>query len=308
MAGVKVYKSTDASAPVLQNTAGSLIALLDACLVNGYGAKVAAGWTKAFSGTNLAAYKTAAGTNQRLFRVNDANTDYAEIRGYETMTAISTGTNQFPSNAQQVDSRHYKYYTGTSGARDWIVVANEKFVHIYNAIYAENPLAYPAYSYFGDFISYKASDVYNTLICASSDTSPSNQYAVNLEYSGLTSVGAGKWMCRKYDQLGSSWQFGVHADYTLGSSQMGGSGLPYPHPVDGGLWMSRCFIHENVSSIGVVHGEVPGLWNPCHATPFGHGDTFSGSGALAGKTFIGLRAGSGGNYSFAIETSDTWYV
>lgn len=307
MAGVKVYKSSDASAPVLQNTAGSLIALLDACLVNGYGAKTAAGWTKAFTGTNLAAYKTAAGTNQRLLRVNDTNTDYAELRGYETMTGISTGTNQFPSNAQMLDSRHYKYYTGSSGARDWVVVANEKFVHIYNITYVESPGQYPSYSYFGDFISYKASDVYNTVLAVSSDASQTNQYALQVEYSSLSSLGTGKWLCRKYDQLGSSWQFGTHCDYIIGSSSMGNSGLPYPHPVDGGLWMSRCYIHEYVT-VGVIHGEVPGLWNPAHQTPFANFDTFSGSGALAGKTFIGLRGGSSGNLSFAIETSDTWYV
>lgn len=307
MAGVKVYRSSDASAPVLQNTAGSLIALLDACLVNGYGSKVAAGWTKSFSSTNLAAYRSAAGTNQRYLRVNDANTDYAEIRGYESMTGISTGVNQFPSNAQVTDSRHYKYYAGASGARDWVVIANEKFVHIYNITYVESPQSYPAYSYFGDFISYRSSDVYNTCIGAASASGVSDSQTLQLEYSSLTSLGTGKWICRKYDQLGSSWQIGIHSDYVLGGSSFGNAGLPYPHPVDGGLWMSRCFVHELVTN-GVVHGEIPGLWNPLHVTPFANFDTFSGSGALAGKTFIGLRGGDSGNYSFAIETSDTWYA
>ena len=38
-----VYRSDDAGAPNLTGAAGSLIAILDAVLVNGYGAKPAAG-------------------------------------------------------------------------------------------------------------------------------------------------------------------------------------------------------------------------------------------------------------------------
>jgi hypothetical protein len=45
---VRVYKSTDGSAPVLTGQVGSLTALLDAILVNGYGALTAAGWTIGF--------------------------------------------------------------------------------------------------------------------------------------------------------------------------------------------------------------------------------------------------------------------
>ena len=55
--GVTVYRFDDAGAPTLSAAAGALISVLDACLVNGYGAKPAAGWTKAFSGTNQAAYR-----------------------------------------------------------------------------------------------------------------------------------------------------------------------------------------------------------------------------------------------------------
>jgi hypothetical protein len=42
---VRIYRSTDGSAPVLTGQAGKLTDLLDAILVNGYGSKTAAGWT-----------------------------------------------------------------------------------------------------------------------------------------------------------------------------------------------------------------------------------------------------------------------
>ena len=51
---VRIYKSTDSGAPTLTGQAFSLISLLLACLVDGYGSKAAAGWTKPYTGTNLA--------------------------------------------------------------------------------------------------------------------------------------------------------------------------------------------------------------------------------------------------------------
>lgn len=43
---VKVFKSTDIGAPVLSGTAGAMIALLDACLVNGYNLNTASSLTR----------------------------------------------------------------------------------------------------------------------------------------------------------------------------------------------------------------------------------------------------------------------
>ncbi len=54
---VTVYRSTDASAPQLSGTAGSLAAILDGCLVTGYGSKPAAGWTTAFTSGDLRSYR-----------------------------------------------------------------------------------------------------------------------------------------------------------------------------------------------------------------------------------------------------------
>ena len=69
---VRVYQSTDTSAPVLTGVAGSLIALLDAVLVAGYGTQTAAGWTKPFNGINKGVYKHA-GSNGYFRFVDDAS-------------------------------------------------------------------------------------------------------------------------------------------------------------------------------------------------------------------------------------------
>lgn len=46
---VKVFNSTDTGAPILNGTAGSMIALLDACLINGYNLKTATSLTRSGS-------------------------------------------------------------------------------------------------------------------------------------------------------------------------------------------------------------------------------------------------------------------
>jgi hypothetical protein len=43
---VRLYSSLDVGAPVLNEASNTLVAVLDACLVNGYGAKASSGWTK----------------------------------------------------------------------------------------------------------------------------------------------------------------------------------------------------------------------------------------------------------------------
>lgn len=70
------------------------------------------GWTRPFTGTNLRAYKSASpqGHGQYL-RVNDAGTDNTRVIGYETMTAISTGTGLFPTSAQ-VNGGYYWWKSG----------------------------------------------------------------------------------------------------------------------------------------------------------------------------------------------------
>lgn len=79
---VSVLKSSNSGAPALTTTAGSLIAVLDFCLLT-------AGWTKEFSDTNLATYRPPAG-NRFYFAVDDTTTTYARCRSFEEATAAGT--------------------------------------------------------------------------------------------------------------------------------------------------------------------------------------------------------------------------
>lgn len=88
------YSSDDAGAPVLNNAAGSLLGVLQACLVDGYG-------TKSVSGITVAANVATAVCNghsfsaQRLKRVRIAGAGTAAINGTKQITVVDANTFTF---------------------------------------------------------------------------------------------------------------------------------------------------------------------------------------------------------------------
>lgn len=295
---VRVYQSTDTGAPQVTEAVGDLIALLDACLVNGYDVKAGAGWTKPFSGTNLAAYQQGAGSNGHYLRVDDSATDYARVVGYETMTDINTGEGAFPTEAQMAGGLYMHKSTNTT-ARKWYVIADEKtfYYHIESSGSESSSHLYM----FGDITPYKSDDAFHTLLVAAAGSSTSVP-VFHSQSNTIASVQTNECMPRSYTQIGSAIKIGRHTDYQKsgGSSYFGNIGLVYPSPVDGGLYMAPIWVHHD----SVIRGECRGAWAPLHTRPLNHGDTFQGTGPLTGKTFLMLYGYSSG--SVFIETSDTW--
>jgi hypothetical protein len=124
------------------------------------------GWTRPFTGTNLRAYKSASpqGHGQYL-RVNDAGTDNARVIGYETMTAISTGTGPFPTSAQ-VNGGYYWWKSGYGDNTpvNWLFATDGRMFWL--AVEAAGT-AYPGVKIygFGDLIpEAPAGDPYATLL------------------------------------------------------------------------------------------------------------------------------------------------
>src|SRR5262245_48942529 len=108
-----LYRSTDASAPVLTGQVGTLITLLDACLVSGYGSKAAPGWTKPYTLTNAGAFKHGSGSRSMYLHVDDNCTPTGLARDagsfcWETMSAYNTGTGQFPTVAQRATGLYWR--------------------------------------------------------------------------------------------------------------------------------------------------------------------------------------------------------
>jgi len=349
---VTVYKSTDGSAPTLTGQAGSLTTLLDAVLVNGYGAKAAAGWTIGQTTTNKRQYVQGAGSTGKSLWVDDtAVTTAKEARcaGYATMSATTpTGTGQFPTGAQSAIGTGMlvirKSTTADATARVWTIVADETCFMLFTETgdYTAPVVAFSFY--FGDFFTYGSGDtsncviigrtIENTALAVTSGSSfiqePFPHFCLP-NSTHLSNTIGGHYVAAGSANVGGSTPFGKHTDTAktgwdgngagmqmgaLGRWSGGGSAntywpnqFSYPNPTDNGLYMAPVFVHHQ----GQVRGYLKGLWAPLQHLPLNHGDTFSGTGNLTGKTFqtVGLLAHLGSNTNgygaqAFVETSDTW--
>lgn len=317
---VRVYRSSDASAPVLRgNTPGDLINVLEKCLVTGYGSKAGAGWTKPYTGTNVAAFRQGAGSNGMYLRIDDTSTAAsdrnARIVGYETMSDVNTGAPQsFPTAVQRAGGEYVwtKQSSSTAAnAREWIVWADEKLFYMYINPYPERGAGqqkyYNQFWGFGDINSYKTGDATHTMLLGSyPGTSIYSSQNVFQGGSNVSSVGSvNLYMARRFDQLGAPVPMGWHSDYAKMQSTYCNGQLSYPHGPDGGLYMAPIWCHDPNASPYNVRGVFPGLWSHAHSEAiFGHLDTFDGQGDLAGRNFIYI--GGGSSSGIIVDQSDNW--
>lgn len=331
---VKYARSSMPGAPTLPRTAGALIALLDALLVNGWGQQTAssvvvaggvatatfptdhaaakhtvvlvdgvtgaltalngeqkvtavapnvikwataaadgtatgtitvkmapAGFNKPFSGPNLAAYKSAhPAAHGQYLRVNDTTANYARVVGYETMTAISTGTGLFPS-AAQVNGGYYwgkdSDPAGTGNA-PYLFVSDGRMFYLcvqasYN-YYAGAARAHQALV-FGDMIPESpAPDPFATLVAGGIDASWFNAGGIYVwDYFSADYLLSTP---RAISGVGTATRGGTHCDLNIGTP------LDLPNPITGAIPMGRVLYHDSTSSF--PRASLPGVqYGPC---------------------------------------------
>ncbi len=314
-----VYRSTDASAPVLSGTVGSLVALLAAVLVNGYGSKSAAGWTEPFTGTGGGVFK-AAGGNGFYLTVNDngpgAGTfKEARIVGSETVSAYSatfaSSTGNFPTSAQQANGLFVRKAAALSSAAvAWTCIADDRTIYFFAQ--PDSAGTYIGFM-FGDFFSLLTGDGYRTIIAAKTVENDATAANDNLSFlsSVVTSTWTGHYIPRAYTGSGSSINPHGVADQAGGSTAVGGSllmgatGLVYPNPVDGGVYASRIRIFDNATT---YRGWMRGFYSfENQISGLADGDVFVGAagGDFSGRTFLVVKL-NGNSGVYLVETSNTW--
>jgi hypothetical protein len=313
MTQATIYRDSDGSAPQLTGETGKLTDLLKACLVDGYGSKSAAGWTREYydDTTKTAVFKPGAGP-AHYWQVQDngpgAGTyKEARSRGYVSMTAYNSGSEPFPTVAQYANGQFIrKSNTANSTVRNWVIAADDRTCHLF--IDAGDASAYYLHYMFGQFNSWKDSDAYNTchaMNVAENNTSyngtahPSS--CVRRNSAGYDTLA----VPRAYTGLSGAVQVGFQELWIFGNNgtgvYFGGSGATYPYPVDGSLLISPIWIHEG----GLYRGRVRGIWTPQHNTPLLHLDTFSLTDGATTRDFVAQKMPNGMCF---IETSDTWDV
>lgn len=215
-----------------------------------------AGWVKAFTGTNQAAYQidqTAhPGSPAMLVHFDDSTTYNSKIIGYESMSDIATGTNPFPSTAQ---TPLYVFKSDQATARSWMVVADSRFVYVGINYYSTDNINYgPCWFGFGEFASKKAADPYRFLVTGNYPSinmvSPVQSYSL-----AGTANDAYIYLARSYTGIGA----GTLADIKTWPLDYGASGagpLLYPNPSDYGLYLCPADVFEGVSNL---RGRLPGM-------------------------------------------------
>lgn len=324
---VRFYQSTDASAPVLTGQAGSLVALLDACLIAGYGAKTAAGWSTAYTASNKRAYRMGTTGNTGFYlNVDDSGGGSGGAReafmtGYQTMSDLATGTGQFPTSAQiTLGSAPIgalvcrKSTTADATARKWYLVADESCFHLFveTGDFSVNPRCVLGFS-FGDFYSMNGtSDLYRCMIIGrnNQNTGIAGHEALTALTNSLTAIQGGHYVAAHANGIGTSIACGKHVDMvkfagsgsyvaTSGTGNFGsGVNTAYSVPTAGTSGAGLAYpspvdgavymLPFWVNHTSVLRGRMKGLWCPMQSQVFNNGDTFNGTGDQTGKSFLAL--------------------
>jgi len=368
---VVLLRSTDTGAPVLSGTAGALVAVLDACLVNGYNSKTPSsitrsgstvtvtfatthgyaadsltkveisgadqteyngikqisnvsalsfdftvtgtpatpatgtittkaaplGWSKAFSGTNKAVYRSNEVTGTQLYlRVDDANTIFALARGFETMTDADTGIGLFPTTGQLASGVYInKSIAANADAVNWLLAGDGFEFHFFSKIIAYySPLVYQQF-HFGDPDSEMLSDPYGCLIFGGTGAIMDAGFTNNETYKICDQTNSllsqtGHYFARSYTQKGGSVAAGKHGNHTLGHTSIGLRGMPYPAQHNNGLYIAPLFVNDGL----VLRARLKGIYQPLHCRPFGHGILIASTYSPIGRKLYTVRTASQG--------------
>lgn len=327
-----LYRSTDPGAPQLSTASGALTAIFDACLVNGYGTKPAAGWTKEFFQSNLrSGYKQGLGSNGHYLYLDDGAGTTVRARGFVAMESIDKGELPFPTDAQMPGGVYVHKHDGLAGNRGWLMVANEKAVWFVTQMSSSINWTEASLFFFGAIKSNRQADKFSTMIIgayqaqhAGSPTTTANP-AISFGTSATlicptTTELPAHFMASAWHGLGGSVKVGKHCDisrandqdiqtFTNSVSRFAKTGmysantLLFSNPVDGSIHLMPTYVHENG---GAIRGVMPGMfahpYNRDTALP-ATGSIIEGTGDFAGRSFMVVWCWYG---SVLLEISDTW--
>ena len=256
-----------------------------------------AGWSKVYSGTNKAAYRSNnVSGSQTFLRVDDTAGRNARVVGYETMSDVDTGEGPFPTAAQLSGGGWWpKSNTASSAARAWTVVANDRTVYLHTGC-GDSAGSSGSVWGFGDFASYKVGDGFAAmLVAADSDVSASGGRHENSVENSQQSINVlNVRIARSFSGLsGAVAAHQIAESYTQGDNNSGagfGWQTKFPNAADNGLVLSRKVLFE----LGLcVRGVMPGAYltpQNCH-TFYSRNTLQDGSGDLAGRKLLAVKCG-----------------
>lgn len=321
-----IFTSSDSGAPVLNGMTGSLISLLDACLVNGYGDKSGLGWTKEYtSGTCAAVYRMPTGIRFYL-QVNNTdavNSGNSYLRGFQSMTSYESGVNQFPNSTYDgwaAGNINYSVWNTQFGAVSnpptfpvtWKLFGDGLTFYLFTKNIVVDGLYYYHGHGFGEFYSYKRYDAYRCFIIGrptiiANTNVAANAYGLLVGRKYDLSYLGGHILCKDVYANASPVMFGkmgnpVYFSPDSAAQETGPlhpmcGNLSFPCSINGGFMASPIFIFE---TDGTMRGEMRGLWHWCHWGKYvSDGLVLSGQNELNGKIFHFVAPGAYYDYNLA---------
>lgn len=316
---VRTYFSTDPDAPELNGLAGSLIAVLDACLVNGYGAKPPLGWTKEHAGENKAAYRQVAklGYGQYYLQVRDdapVGTQLgrtAIMSGYESMSSVDEGINMFPQSGQYLSPTYLRKSATADGVtRQWLLVGDERTFYLMT--YSEDVAGYSFGFAFGDFYSIVPGDRWNCLIHGRhEETGVTAVYG----FGGCRQINTMMFLARSVygDTISRNATALPDGRFQTSTQTALGNGILAHPQSNGAVVLTPVCINDGGPTSGnltpiQIRGRYRGVWNWGHAESNApNWGMLVGSGELEGRTFLFAKVSSvNAKGVVTFETSDTW--
>lgn len=282
-----VYRWDDAEAPIARGERDSLIEILTACLVNGYGTKQAAGWTLEHVNVDntVAAFRNNPVTGTGFFlQVNgsDSATAYeAEVQGFEVMTSESDGVFPFYTTVRKQATSTVANVT----AHPWILIADDRaFWFITWPTITTPPVNSSVLAnamFFGDIVTPYQDDGFACALCAPTYT---NRFGVTLVSPSGTNgaIGAAFCMPRKKSGVQTPFISAVIRGGGPGSDKSSGqSGIPFSE--GDAIFISRP--HLNDGAAYTFRGWIPGYYYPCHPLAFNQLEAISAD----GNNFLSFR-------------------
>lgn len=238
-------------------------------------AKVAPlGWSKPFSGTNLAVYRPASGLRY-FYRVSDPAGNFAYIRGFENMTGVDAGVSPFPLSTQVVgtDGIAWLKYPAASGySSRWKLIGDDRFFYFIfdpseSAGYAHSGTFGTIVYAVGEVPSFIPGDIGSSVVTGgptNASFSSTRADDEGLRYIGFESPNAfsGNYFARPYNQ-GSGTPTRFRA---LGHSACSGWGvlsnptyaIRYPNPADSSLLLHYPVLLNEENN--TIRGTLPGVY------------------------------------------------
>lgn len=255
-----------------------------------------AGWEKKFSGTNKAVFKSLSPeANTSYLWVSDTGTTNANVRAYEAMTDVDTGTGAAPTVAQLASGGYWaKSYAANANANKFDLVADHRAMYYLPITYAGLQPTYIGQGgyFFGDILAYKSGDAFATALISADAAVTSSSQSGNVWYGA--NLSAGTKLLRSYTGLGgavNAWTPPMSGASNLYSGEDPWCGA-FPAPADGALRLSRIRVTEGgyTGAALLMRGELPGIFNVPQtglAAAVSRGDSVSHNGRMLRVVYAG---------------------